>query len=196
MESIFKATQRFESDFYVGDYTHYAEQNPDCNQQGVVLSNMPLSQIGSLRFINHQHIPVLGVNFEKNLGYFKEKGRELATNCECMVVSDKARKRGWLILAEQKYCGGDPRTVLDNFSQALSQVRDTFLYLRDTKHLFGCDDYRYIWVVSLPEHDNLVPFSQFYPSPGRILEYKETLHVNLISSNEIEIRTHQHVKIA
>ena len=56
-------------------------------------------------------------------------------------------------------------------------------------------DYRYIWVVSLPEHDDLIPFSQFYPSPERILDYKEKLHVNLISSNVIEILTHQHVRI-
>ena len=87
-----------------------------------------------------------------------------------MLVSDKARKKGWLILAELKYCGGDPRTVNENCEKALSQVRDTFLYLRDVKHLFGETDYRYVWVVSLPEHNEMIPFSQFYPSLDRILE--------------------------
>ena len=88
MEGIFKETKRFDSDFYVGDYTQYAETHADCQYSGVTISD-----------------------------------------------------------------------------------------------------------VSLPEHDDLIPFSQFYPSPERILEYKEKLHVNLISSNVIEIRTHQHVRI-
>ena len=195
MENIFRETERFESDFYIGDYTHYAESHPAYLNTGVVMSNRPLVDINALHFVNKRHIPVLAINFEKNLGYFRVNNQELESNCECMLVSDKARKKGWLILAELKYCGGNPRTVNENFENALSQVRDTFLYLRDVKHLFGETDYQYIWVVSLPEHDEMIPFNQFYPSPDRILVYKEELHVNLICSNIIEIRTHQHVKI-
>ena len=195
MESLFNATQRFESDIYIGDYTHYVEENPLTHKKGVVMSNLPLNDIASLHFINHQHISVLGVNFEKNLGYFKDKGGLLASNCECMLVSDKARKRGWLILVELKYCGNEPRTVMDNFTEALSQVRDTFIYLRDVKQLFDERDYRYIWVASMPEHDELIPFSQFYPSPERLLEYNDIYHVSLICANEIEIRTHQHIRL-
>jgi hypothetical protein len=195
MEGIFKETKRFDSDFYVGDYTQYAETHADCQYSGVTISDVSLPDIKSLRFINKQHVPVLAINFEKNLGYFRNKKGELVSNCECMLVSDRARKKGWLILAELKYCGGNPRVVNENFEIALAQVKDTFLFLRDQKQLFGVEDYRYIWVVSLPEHDDLIPFSQFYPSPERILEYKEKLHVNLISSNVIEIRTHQHVRI-
>lgn len=194
MEGIFKDTTRFESDFYVGDYKQYAQNNRDCQYTGVTMLNFPLPNIPCLRFVNKQHVPVLAINFEKNLSYFKNEKDELVSNCECMLVSDKARKKGWLILAELKYCGGNPRTVNENFELALSQVRDTFLFLRDQKKLFGVEDYRYIWVVSLPEHDDLIPFSQFYSSPERILDYKEKLHVNLISSNIIEILTHQHVR--
>ncbi len=195
MEKIFRDTERFESDFYIGDYTQYTESHPTYGKTGVVMSSMPLANIQALHFVNKQHIPVLAVNFEKNLNYFRGSSHELASNCECMLVSDKARKKGWLVLAELKYCGGDSRTVNENFEKALSQVRDTFLYLRDVKHLFGETDYRYLWVVSLPEHEEMIPFSQFYPSPERILKYKELLHVNLICSNTIEIRTHQHVKV-
>ena len=193
MEKIFRETERFESDFYIGDYTQYAANNPTFENVGVKMSNIPLSSIKALHFVNKQHIPVLAVNFEKNLSYFRNDGGELVSNCECMLVSDKARKKGWLILAELKYCGGNPRTVNENFEKALSQVRETFLYLRDKRHLFGMTDFRYIWVVSLPEHDEMIPFSQFYPSPERILAYKEQFHINLICSNIIEIRTHQHV---
>lgn len=195
MKETFKDTLRFESDIYVGDYTQYAVDHPGFQYTGVTMSDVSLSGIQSLHFLNRQHVPVLAINFEKNLGYFKDDNRNLVSNCECMLVSDKAHRKGWLILAELKYCGGNPRTVNENFEIALAQVRDTFLFLRDVKHLFGAEDYRYIWVVSLPEHDDLIPFSQFYPSPDRILDYKEKLHVNLICSNVIEIRTHQHVKI-
>ena len=195
MEKIFRETERFESDFYIGDYTQYAEIHPTYEKTGVFMSSIPLKDIEALHFVNKQHISVLAVNFEKNLNHFRGNDHELVSNCECMLVSDKARKKGWLVLAELKYCGGDPRTVNENFEKALSQVKDTFLYLRDVKHIFGETDFRYIWVISLPEHDEMIPFSQFYPSPERILTYKEQLHVNLICSNIIEIRTHQHVKI-
>lgn len=194
MEKTFKETLRFESDFYIGDYTQFSETHPTFGKAGVIMSNMPLTEIKALHFVNKQHVPVLAVNFEKNLSFFKSDSHELVSNCECMLISDKARKKGWLILTELKYCGGTPRTVNENFEKALTQVRDTFLYLRDVKHLFGEYDYRYLWIISLPEHDEMIPFSQFYPSPERILTYKEQFHVNLICSNTIEIRTHQHVK--
>lgn len=58
MESLFNATQRFESDIYIGDYTHYIEENPLTHKKGVVMSNQPLNDIASLHFINHQHISV------------------------------------------------------------------------------------------------------------------------------------------
>lgn len=196
MEEIFKETIRFESDFYVGDYNEYAKSHKDCQCIGVTISDVPLPDIQSLHFINKQHVSVLAINFEKNLGYFKDDKGKLVPNCECMLVSDKARRKGWLILAELKYCGGNPRTVNDNFENALAQVNATFLYLRDEKHLFGAEKYKCVWVISLPEHDNLIPFSQFYPSPERLLDYKEKLNVNLICSNEIEILTHQHVRNA
>lgn len=193
MEELFNETLRFDTDIYVCDYTQYAVSHPECQHTGVTIANVPFPDIQSLHFLNKQHVPVLVVNFEKNLSYFKDNQGNLVPNCECMLVSDKAHKKGWLILAELKYCGGNPRTVNEYFEKALSQVRDTFLYLRDVKHLFDTDTFRYIWIVSLPEHDDLIPFSQFYSSPERILQYKEDFHVNLICSNTIEIRTHQHV---
>lgn len=195
MEKIFRGTERFESDFYIGDYTEYAKYHPAYGNKGVVMSNMPLTEIKTLHFVNKQHIPVLAINFEKNLEYFKGVDHKLLSNCECMLVSDKARKKGWLVLAELKYCGGKSQMVNRNFEKALSQLKETFLYLRDVKHLFGEKDFRYVWVVSLPGHDEMIPFSQFYPSPDKLLAYKDEYDVNLICSNTIEIRTHQHIKI-
>lgn len=195
MENIFRDTQRFESDFYIGDYTEYAKAHPSCVKKRVVMSNMPLTEIKTLHFVNKQHIPVLAINFEKNQNWFKDPKQGSVRNCECMLVSDKARKKGWLVLAELKYCGGEPKTINRNFRHALSQLEGTFLYLRDVKHLFAEKEFRYIWVVSIPEHDEMIPFSKFYPSPGNLLAYKEQYHVNLICSNTIEIRTHQHIKI-
>ena len=195
MEKIFRGTERFESDFYIGDYTEYAKKHPTHRLDGVVMSNMPLTEIKTLHFVNKQHIPVLAINFEKNLNYFKGVDHKLLSNCECMLVSDKARKKGWLVLAELKYCGGKSQMVNRNFEKALSQLKETFLYLRDVKHLFGEKDFRYVWVVSLPGHDEMIPFSQFYPSPDKLLAYKDEYDVNLICSNTLEIRTHQHIKI-
>ena len=45
MEGIFKETKRFDSDFYVGDYTQYAETHADCQYSGVTISDVSLPDI-------------------------------------------------------------------------------------------------------------------------------------------------------
>ena len=68
MEKIFRETERFESDFYIGDYTHYAESHPAYLNTGVVMSNRPLVDINALHvnlicsniieIRTHQHVKI------------------------------------------------------------------------------------------------------------------------------------------
>ena len=102
---------------------------------------------------------MLGVNFEENEEVFKRADGTTVSNCECMLVSDKSSKKGWLLLVELKYCGGSQVAVQRNLDKAFSQLESTYLHLRDVKHVFGQGEFRCVWVVSLPEHDALVPFS-------------------------------------
>lgn len=193
MLEVFGQTTRYESEVYIGDYTEYVKSHPDCGYHGVVISNMPIALISSLHIHNPVHIPMMGVNFEKNLDVFKSGDGTIVSNCECMLVSDKASKKGWLLLAELKYCGGSQQAVQRNLEKAFSQMESTYLHLRDEKHVFTQGEYRCAWVVSLPEHDDLVPFSSFLSQPELLLDFKDKYGVNIFTDNNLMVVSHEHI---
>lgn len=193
MLEIFNHTTRFESEVYIGDYTEYVKTHSDCGYSGVVMSNMPIAFISSLHIHNPMHIPLLGVNFEENIEVFRPGDGTTVSNCECMLVSDKSSKKGWLLLAELKYCGGSQLAVQRNLEKAFSQMESTYLYLRDVKHVFTQGEYRCAWVVSLPEHDDLVPFSSFMSQPELLLDFKDRYGVDVFTDNNLMVVSHEYV---
>lgn len=195
MENHFANVQHHVGDVYVADYTQYASEHPDLAQRGVLVSDVKPDQIGSLLFRNPNGVKVLSVNFEKNRAVFKPEGGEQVRNCECMLVSEQGNQKRWLALAELKYCKGEDRNIATNFETALGQLRDTFLYLRDVVGLFGRDDYRYFWIVSMPEHNDKVPFSAFVLSQDELMEYKSLYNSVVISDNVIDIWTGTVIKM-
>ena len=193
MLEVFGQTTRYESEVYIGDYTEYVKSHPDCGYHGVVISNMPIALISSLHIHNPVHIPMMGVNFEENLDVFKSGDGTIVSNCECMLVSDKASKKGWLLLAELKYCGGSQQAVQRNLEKAFSQMESTYLHLRDKKHVFVQGEYRCAWVVSLPEHDDLIPFSSFMAQPELLLDFKDKYGVDIFTDNNLMVVSHEHI---
>ena len=193
MLEVFEHTTRYESEVYIGDYTEYVKSHPDCGYHGVVISNMPIALISSLHIHNPVHIPMMGVNFEKNLDVFKSGDGTTVSNCECMLVSDKASKKGWLLLAELKYCGGSQQAVQRNLEKAFGQMKSTYLHLRDKKHVFTQGEYRCAWVVSLPEHDDLIPFSSFMAQPELLLDFKDKYGVDIFTDNNLMVVSHEHI---
>lgn len=190
---IFGQKTRFESEVYIGDYTEYVKTHADCGIDGVVMKNMPLPHIASLHIHNPIHIPMQGVNFEANEEVFKREDRSKVSNCECMLVSDKSSRKGWLLLAELKYCGGAKFAVQRNLEKAFTQLESTYLYLRDVKHVFGQGEFRCAWVVSLPEHDDLVPFSSFLSEPEALLYFKDRYGVDVFTDNNLKVFSHEYV---
>ena len=190
---VFDQKTRFESEVYVGDYTEYVKKHADCGYDGVVMKNMPLPDIASLHLQNPVHIPMLGVNFEENEEIFQREDKSKVSNCECMLVSDKSSKKGWLLLAELKYCGGSQLAVQRNLDKAFTQLESTYLHLRDVKHVFGQGEFRCAWVVSLPEHNDLVPFSSFLSEPEVLLDFKDRYGVDVFTDNNIKVVSHEHV---
>jgi hypothetical protein len=110
-----------------------------------------------------------------------------------MLVSDKSSKKGWLLLAELKYCGGSQLAVQRNLEKAFTQLESTYLYLRDVKHVFGQGEFRCAWVVSLPEHDDLVPFSSFLSEPEVLLDFKDKYGVDVFTDNNLKVVSHEYV---
>ena len=190
--SSFVDKQRFESEIYIGDYSEYHKDNPTSSYKGLVLANMALPYIASLHIHNPIHIPVVGINFEYNLGIFKEQDKILR-NCECMFISDKSAQKGWMLLVELKYCSGSERAVLRNLEKGIEQLEQSYLHLRDNKKLFGQNEFRCAWVISLPEHDELIPFSSFFEQPEILLDYKDKYGVDIFTDNQLTILSHEYL---
>ena len=195
MEERFPNVGHHRSDVYVADYTQFASEHSDMAKRGVVVCEKKPELVGSLLFRNPNGVHVLSVNFEKNPGVFRRENGEKVRNCECMLVSEQGNPKRWLALAELKYCKGDERNVAGNFTEALDQLRETFLYLRDEINLFGKDEYRFFWVVSIPEHNDMIPFSAFVLSQDELLEYQSLYKSVIISDNVIEILTGTVIKV-
>ena len=193
MSEVFDHTSRYESEVYIGDYTEYAKSHPDCGFHGLAMSNMPITLISFLHIHNPVHIPMIGVNFEKNLNVFRPGDGTTVSNCECMLVSDRASKKGWLLLAELKYCSGSQQAVQRNLGKAFSQMESTYLHLRDKKHVFTQGEYRCAWVVSLPEHDDLIPFSSFMAQSELLLDFKDKYGVDIFTDNNLMVVSHEHI---
>ena len=190
---VFDQRTRYESEVYIGDYTQYVKTHPNCGYKGVVMKIMPIPYIASLHIHNPVHIPMLGVNFEENEDVFRMDNGTTVSNCECMLVSDKASKKGWLLLAELKYCGGSQLAVQRNLEKAFTQMESTYLYLRDVKHVFGQGEFRCASVASMPEHDDLVPFSSFMSQPELLLDYKDRYGVDVFTDNNLKVVSHEYV---
>ena len=195
MENQFANVQHHVGDVYVADYTQVASEHPELAERGVVVSDLKPELIGSLLFRNPNGVKVLSVNFEKNPAVFKLDGGGKVSNCECMLVSEQGNKKRWLALAELKYCKGEDRNIASNFEDALNQLRDTFLHLRDVAGLFKDDDYRYFWIVSMPEHSDKVPFSAFVLSQDELMAYKDLYNSVIISDNVVDIWTGTVIKL-
>ena len=189
MENVFHNHQNFDGDIYVADYTEFAKEHCEKNGIGVVISDKEPEETASLTFRNPNKVPVLAVNFEKNEVVFRLVGKEKVSNCECMLVSRQGSKNRWVALAELKYCKGEDTNIIRNFETALIQLRETFLYLRDKKHIFDSQTYRFFWIISMPEHNERIPFGAFFFSQDERTKYKNTYGVNIIDDNVVNIWT-------
>lgn len=77
--------------------------------------------------------------------------------------------------------------------KAFSQMESTYLHLRDEKSVFMQGEYRCAWVVSLPEHDDLIPFSSFMAQPELLLDFKDKYGVDIFTDNKLMVVSHEHI---
>ena len=61
--------------------------------------------------------------------------------------------------------------------------------------LFGENEYRYFWIVSMPEHSDKIPFSAFVLSQDKRLEYRSLYKSVIISDNTVDIWTGTVIKV-
>lgn len=190
-KEFFQNRQDFSSDIYVGDYTEYAKTHTKKRGTGVVFSSCALPDLNTLHIKNPNRKKVTAVNFEECPGVFADECDRQEKQCEDLCYASRARKHGWVLLIEMKYC--QEKNVGTNVDTAKLQLKKTLEFLRNEKHVIEEKD-RVYWVLSIPDHGDLAPFGSFVYTPSDLLELQESLNViAFFRCNEIEIRTDSHL---
>lgn len=183
----------FNDDIFVGDYTEYSKLNPQYANVGVVFSEQPFDKLNSLHIINHRHIPIGAINFEEYEDILKDNQGNLVKQCEGLCFAERAKKYGFVLLIEMKYCL--EKNIERNVDEAKYQLEKSLIYLRDTKHIIEKKD-RIYWVISIPDHSACEPFNSFIYSQSDLLELQDRLGVIMFfRQNEIVVHTDAHLMI-
>lgn len=185
--------QEFDCDIFVGDYTEYAKSHPERAGVGVVFADKPFSDLNTLHIINCRRILTAIVNFEKCEYLLKNEKGEQVKQCEGLCFASRAKKHGWVLLIEMKYCSD--KNIGKNVDAAKFQLEKSLDYLRHTINAIEEND-RVYWVLAIPDHSELEPFNSFVYSQDDLLELRERLGVVLFfRQNELEIHTDAHLMI-
>jgi hypothetical protein len=178
MNKIFPHVSEHNSHVYIADYTESTK-----SAKGVEISDAKFPDIKCCTFKNDRRVACWGINFEKNKRIFKI-GRGKVDQCECMLVSKDAKKKGWLCLVELKYC--KEKNVDTNAYDAYGQLKATFDHLV-SKDIISLANHRVYFNISIPDHSNKEPFLNFIFSQDDILEIKSREKIHVLGYNTIEI---------
>ena len=180
MNRYFSHISSHSSDFYIADYTQKTQ-----SVKGVKISDMPFEDIKYCTISNPRGIECWGVNFENNQSVFKlEETKEYAPQCECMIASKNAKRKGWVCLMELKYCL--EKNIESNSGDAFNQLIDCFNYMK-IKGIIDLKTHRVYFNISIPDHSNKQPFINFSFSQNRILELKKTMSIQVLGFNKIKV---------
>ena len=177
------------SHIYVADYTLSTQSD-----KGVEISDTPFNDIHYCTLNNPRGIECWGVNFEKNRGVFRtEETGEQASQCECMVASKNAQKKGWVCLMELKYCL--EKNIESNSENAFNQLTACFDYLKN-KGIINLKIHRVYFNISIPDHSSKQPFNRFSFSQDRIIDLKKTKSIQFLGLNEIRVLNESYLATA
>lgn len=191
----FHASQSFQSNFFVSDYTNYKGGN-QTPSKGVDIRDdvLPIfEEWPPLCFLNPNRVSVLTANMEKNPAFCKRANGTMSKQCECLCIStaDTDDDIPWFALVELKCCDKDAhdieRSIESNLQNAISKLKEHHQLLRDEKGLIEKGKHRYYWVISLPTI-NRPPFSSFLWTQDYMLTISEQYDgARVIADNEILI---------
>ena len=166
--------------FYIADYTEQTQ-----SVKGVEISDKPFDDIHYCTINNPRSIECWCVNFERNRSVFKiSETSEYASQCECMIASKNAQKKGWVCLIELKYCL--EKNVENNSENAFNQLVACFVFLK-SKGIIDLKKHRVYFNISIPDHSSKQPFNSFSFSQDRILDLNKTKSVHFLGYNEIKV---------
>lgn len=195
----FTIKQHFTSDVYIADYTQYRNErlragatNDELNDEGIPhgvdIKDTPSTIVECFHIANKRHVSITAVNFEHNMQFFRDADGKDLSQCECLSFADGATGKGWLMFHELKYCKLD--NIQTNFDAAVGQIERTYLHLRDDfkdNPFLKDGQYRYYWVVSIPEHSEASPFDGFDYDEDRVLEMNSKYKCIIWGVNQVEV---------
>lgn len=150
---MIKATH-FRTSLFVADYTNYNanHSHTPASFNGVVITQTPDGLIASFSLINEVGVEVETINLEHNPALLKRADGTLASQCECVFRAVRNdHQRPWMLLLELKYCY--QKNIRRNVDAAVEQLKKSYMFLRDEKHLMGVREVKPYFVVSTPEND-------------------------------------------
>ena len=195
----FTERQQFSSDVYISDFTQYRNERLKADATSEVLEDEKIPHgvditeaaspiVDSFHISNKRHVSITAINFERNMQYFRDADGNDLSQCECLTYADGATSKGWLMLHELKYC--KLSNIETNFDAAVGQIERTFLHLRDDfqdNPFLKDGQFRYYWIISIPEHTDESPFDGFAYDGDRILEMNRQYNCNIWGVNEVEV---------
>lgn len=186
IEDAFDNAVCHSGDVFVADYTEQTQ-----GEKGVIILEQKPKDIMCFHLSNPHKMEHWGVNFEECPAFFKG-----ISQCECMFVSRKAKKKGWVCLVEMKYC--KEKNIANNMNKACLQLRSTLAFLTE-KDVLDSDKQRIYLNVSIPDYSHREPFTGFIQTQDYILNMKKIYNVvflgynNLLILNEAFIQIHREV---
>jgi hypothetical protein len=195
----FTVRRQFTSDVFITDYTQYRSErlkagatNEELNDEGIPhgvdITDFPSTILDSFHIVNKRHVSITAINFECNMQYFRNADGHDLSQCECISYADGATSKGWLMLHELKYCKSN--NIETNFDAAVGQIERTYLHLRDDFQdtpFLKDRQYRYYWVISIPEHSEASPFEGFDYDEDRVLEMNSQYNCMIWGVNQVEV---------
>lgn len=145
--------EKFHTSVFVTDYTHYNEDrtHDPVTWKGVVISIEKSEVLASFLLANEVGVEFNAINLEHNPALLKRVDGSLASQCECVFKAIRHdNQRPWMLLLEMKYC--QEKNIKRNISEALGQLKKSYIFLRDEKHLMGIRTVKPYFVISTPEN--------------------------------------------
>lgn len=181
--------EKFHTSVFVTDYTHYNEDGAHCPVQwkGVVISPEKSEILASFLLANESGVEFEAINLEHNPALLKRADGSLASQCECVFKAVRHdNQRPWMLLLELKYC--QAKNIKRNIGEALGQLKKSYLFLRDEKHLMGVRTVKPYFVISTPENSPWdVSDASFFDQDDLLEIKKEYDGAQLYYTNSMEV---------
>ena len=136
--------EAYSQDVYIADFTNFVGKHGYDNLpcQGVMVGIQENGIIPSFIIHDERAYPFCVINNEHNPAVFKREDGSPASQCECIVCSERNdNRKGWLFFLELKYCEPKQRIIEYAMNYAMDEDMATSNALKEKKRKYE-DEWR------------------------------------------------------